>query len=217
MTATVASGLRSRSGRAMASPLRLTAVDADEGRIDIAWAAVLAEFEAAEAAMSRFREDSEITRLHRARQPMLGISRRLVAALGAADRAHRVTGGRFDARILADLERLGSVGVRQAWPSPAARRHEPGSRHRPSRLIRRDGRTGEIELLAPVDLGGIGKGLALRWARRRAVAILDRGFLLDAGGDIATQGQCGTEPWSIGIEDPGPGRPAGRDVRSSRG
>ena len=72
--------------------------------------------------------------------------------------------------------------------------------------MRRTGRRGPIELLAPVDLGGIGKGLALRWAARRAAAVLGfAGFLLDAGGDLASRGFRGGEPWSIGIEDPAGG------------
>jgi thiamine biosynthesis lipoprotein len=55
-----------------------------------------------------------------------------------------------------------------------------------------------------VDLGGLGKGIALR----RAAAAVSRRlggepFLLDAGGDIATGGWAFT--WSIGIEDPAGG------------
>ena len=57
-----------------------------------------------------------------------------------------------------------------------------------------------------MDLGGIGKGLALRWAARRATEVLGaKGFLLDAGGDLISSGYRGGEPWSIGIEDPAGG------------
>jgi thiamine biosynthesis lipoprotein len=63
-----------------------------------------------------------------------------------------------------------------------------------------------------VDLGGIGKGLALRWA----AAALDRwlatapgptlGYLVDAGGDIVASGTPdGTAPWLVAIEDPAGG------------
>ena len=58
----------------------------------------------------------------------------------------------------------------------------------------------------PVDLGGIGKGLALRWAADRAAKLLpDRsGFLLDAGGDIAVSGPGPASGWwLVAIEDPG--------------
>lgn len=197
--------LARREGRALASPLRLTvAAGAEPATIDLAWHAVEVEFAAVDLAMSRYRDDSEITQLHRARV-LPDPSRRLVAALSAADRASRVTGGRFDARVVVDLERLGSVGVPQAW-DPSSRPPNPvpvedgATAHR---FLRRDGRRGGITLLAPVDLGGIGKGLALRWAARRAASILGgTGFLLEAGGDIASHGLFGEARWSIGIEDP---------------
>jgi thiamine biosynthesis lipoprotein len=54
----------------------------------------------------------------------------------------------------------------------------------------------------PVDLGGIGKGLALRWAARAAARELGGALLLiDAGGDVVTRG-APDGGWSIGLEDP---------------
>jgi len=190
-----------REGRALASPLRLTVgAAADIGGVDRAWQGVVDVFAAVDAAMSRFRDDSEITRLNRARGPVAGLSRYLIAGLMAADRASRITDGRFDARVVVDLERLGFGGVRQA---AGTSRPDPTDTRR---LIRRDGRRGTIELVAPVDLGGIGKGLALRWAARRAAeALAGTEFLLDAGGDLVSHGSRTGEPWSIGIEDPNGG------------
>jgi thiamine biosynthesis lipoprotein len=63
-----------------------------------------------------------------------------------------------------------------------------------------------------VDLGGIGKGLALRWA----AGALDGsvvghaepalGYLIDAGGDIVASGSpAGRAPWLIAIENPAGG------------
>ena len=178
--ATVGPELVRREGRALASPLRLTVSGgASEAAIERAWAAIEAEFAAVDAAMSRYREDSEITRLNRAGS-LAAPSRRLVAALTAADRAGRITGGLFDARVVRDLERLGSIGVPQSPPAPGVATDAAGAGAgaaapyqvgRP--LLRRAGRRGVITLLAPVDLGGIGKGLALRWAARRAAATLE--------------------------------------------
>jgi len=185
-----------REGRSLGSPLRLLVEGRIEpARIDAAWDAVHQEFDAVDRTMSRFREDSEITALHRTARALVAVSPRLRAALALADRARRSTGGAFDAGIVIDLERLGSVGVRQGWPgasrAPNARAHAIG----PSR--------DSFALLSPIDLGGIGKGLALRWAARRAAGILgSTGFLLEAGGDIATRGTAGGEAWSVGIEDP---------------
>ena len=57
----------------------------------------------------------------------------------------------------------------------------------------------------PIDTGGIGKGLALRWAAAAALSALPAGsgMLLDAGGDIV---HAGVAPpgggWRIGVDDP---------------
>jgi thiamine biosynthesis lipoprotein len=190
--------------RAMASPLRLsvasTGSSQDIGRASAAWAAARDEFEACEQAMSRFRDSSEITRLNRRSatdQPEV-VSRRLSRALAACDRAHRVTGGRFDPRVLWDLERLGDRGA------PIGVRHHVDRRRRPppGRIIETtpDGR---VSLPEPVDLGGIGKGLTLRWAsssiERHGVA----SFLLEAGGDLVAHGNPPDGgPWLVAIEDP---------------
>ena len=63
-----------------------------------------------------------------------------------------------------------------------------------------------MAVAAPIDLGGIGKGLALRWA----AALLDRrgvtGYLLEAGGDLVAHGPGPDgDPWLVGIEDPAGG------------
>lgn len=197
--------LARRSGRALASPLALT-LRADQATADTAWAVVEAVFADIDRAMSRFREDSELTALcRRSPGPVDVASRMLVRALTAADRARRVTNGRFDPRIVAALERIGYAGVPQDGPPS----HRP--RTAASRVLVRDGRRGPISLPEPVDLGGIGKGLALRWAAAaidRLIAAAGRpceiaGYLLDAGGDIVMDGSpADGEPWHIGIEDP---------------
>jgi thiamine biosynthesis lipoprotein len=187
----------------MGSPLRLTVV-AETALAEAAWAEASAEFEASDAAMSRFRATSELTSLNRSAGSgaFVRVGRRLERAAAAAERARRVTGGRFDPRVLADLERLGDPGVdlgaavtpdfdRERWPSTPA--------------VRRDAR-GRLAVTRPLDLGGIGKGLALRWAARRIRATGPGDFLLDAGGDIVVRGRPpGDDRWRVGIEDPGGG------------
>lgn len=183
-------------GRAMASPLRLTTVGGDR---DSAWALVTATFEAAEQAMSRFRPTSDLVRLDAAAGAgrTVTVDRLLVRAVVAADRAHRLTGGRFDPRVLDDLERLGDRGV--PLTTDRARTDRGTSR----RIVSRWERGRALALDHPIDLGGIGKGLALRWAadalRRAGV----QRFLLDAGGDLVGSGQAPEGgPWQIGLEDP---------------
>jgi len=77
------------------------------------------------------------------------------------------------------------------------------------RWLHRDPRSRAVAIAAPLDLGGIGKGLALRWALEILAAALPEldtgtaGALLEAGGDLVARGiapQPG--PWLIGIESP---------------
>ncbi|HEX2626988.1 MAG TPA: FAD:protein FMN transferase, partial [Candidatus Limnocylindrales bacterium] len=163
----------SREGRALGSRLRLTvAAGTSPDRLDAAWAAAEAIFDEVDRAMSRFRDDSEVTLLNRRLARRAGAaaltapawipSRSLAAALVVADRARRMTGGRFDARVVEELDRLGAAGVSQgtSLESPANR-----IRRGSQPLVARNGR-GPLALLAPADLGGLGTGLALRWARR---------------------------------------------------
>jgi len=130
----------------------------------------------------------------------------LFEAVRAAFVAHESTGGRFDPRVLADLVGLGydrtlpfADGAETA-AGPTASRPAPG----PWRPRFRPGRRPELHLGgSAIDLGGIGKGLAVRWASR----VLRDGlgdFLLDAGGDCDCRG-TGPEAdgWRVGVEDPG--------------
>jgi len=190
----------------MGSPLRLTLGDvastspADGPR---AWQMVVESFEVSEAAMSRFRETSELTILNRLAGTDV-VSRpsvRLRRAFAASDRAHRITGGRFDPRVLSDLDRLGYRGA--ALPASgvadgsSARADRPGGR-----VLDRVGRDG-VRVARPIDLGGIGKGLALRWAAAELARDGLTDFLLEAGGDLIA---CGLDPsagpWLVGIGDP---------------
>lgn len=194
-----------RDGRALGSPLRLTFAGC-EADADRAWDLVEQVFAGVDAAMSRFRDDSALTRLCRASPNGLeDVPRVLVRALVVADRATRMTNGSFDPRIVSALERIGYTGVPQG-PTGTA----PGQpRSATGRLVARTGRHGSIALPAPVDLGGIGKGLALRWAAGAIERMFrdDResvlGYLLDAGGDIVTDGAPSPgEAWAIGVGDP---------------
>ncbi|MCL6596864.1 MAG: FAD:protein FMN transferase [Firmicutes bacterium] len=55
---------------------------------------------------------------------------------------------------------------------------------------------------APLDLGGIGKGLAVRWAARR-IGRETGNYLLNGGGDLILDGPGPQgEGWRIGVEDP---------------
>jgi thiamine biosynthesis lipoprotein len=188
-------------GRAMASPLRLSACAAPDAAAR-AWATVLDEFEACETSMSRFRETSELTALNRSAgtgRPVQ-VGRRLERAIVAADRARRVTDGRFEPRVLRDLERLGYPGGVELPDRTGPARPDASAA-----VARRTGR-GAFVIDQPIDLGGIGKGLALRWAAARVAATGVGRFLLEAGGDLVARGEPPERgPWRIGVEDPSGG------------
>ena len=195
--------------RAMGSPLRLITVGATDREAAAAWAAVDTEIEAAEQALSRHRETSDLTRANRAAgAAWVDVDQRLRRALATADRANRQTAGRFDARVLADLERLGSVGVPQAGALVMSTAAGPAKRPvlRPGeRWLSVEERRPRVRLAVPVDLGGIGKGLALRWSWRalRRATRAGIGAMLEAGGDIVVGGPSPDGGrWSVGIEDP---------------
>jgi thiamine biosynthesis lipoprotein len=187
----------------MASPLRLQVHGAPDDDAVAGWREVQDEFARSDAALSRFRADSDLTAANR--DAGSGVPRtvgaRLYRAVAAAERARRTTEGRFDARVLAHLERLGDTGT--PLPTGEGRLREPLRRPRERSLA----------LDRPHDLGGIGKGLTLRWALRRLDRLRARaaGVLLEAGGDIVVSGRPeGLSSWSIGVEDPlgGPGQAA---------
>ena len=196
----------------MGSPLRLTLSGLDAGDMaEALWRAARDDVEATEQALSRFRETSELTALNRALGRIVPVSPRLYAAVAASERARRVTGGAFDPRIHDDLERLGERGAAIGTDETdlaAAQWSRHGFVDRP--IAVRAPRDRSVRIDRRIDLGGIGKGLALRWAGRRLRQLLREarpaplpGFLLEAGGDIVCEGQAPEGgPWQIAIEDP---------------
>jgi thiamine biosynthesis lipoprotein len=208
--------------RAMGSRLRLHVVGEPGGRptdVQRAWERVSEDVETSESALSRFRHDSDLVALnrHAGTGVAVSVSRRLCQALSAAERARRATEGLFDVRVLGDLERLGygpgsdetAAGTSGGGWSIAPVDGLGGDTRRQAGWLKRDPVAGTVSLAEPVDLGGIGKGLALRWAARlltdRAGRLPPtwRAAILEAGGDLVLLGRPPAgERWPIGIEDP---------------
>lgn len=126
-------------------------------------------------------------------------------AIVEAERAHRLTAGRFDPRVLGDLVALGYDRSFELIAGGAGggrpRRRAPFPAPWRPRL-----RAGRVLLGEhPIDLGGIGKGLALRLAAG-VLAPVAEGFLIEAGGDCYCAGRAPqATPWRLGIEDPSGG------------
>lgn len=192
--------LATRVGRSMGSPLRLTT---PAPQVDAAWAAVVDTFERAEHDLTRFDRDSPLSRLNAgAGKGLRAVPVMLAAALRMAQRAYRASEGIFDPRIIGALEDAGEHAGVVLPSSPAELRADES-------WLRLDGRRGLAALDTPVDLGGIGKGLALRWAARAVRGLGVDDFLIEAGGDIVAVGAPLAEPaWMIAIEQPGSKDPA---------
>jgi thiamine biosynthesis lipoprotein len=190
--------VRSES-HAMGSRLTLALAGAvRDGAADAASAAVRDEFAETERALSRFRSDSELSVLNaRAADPEWhAVGERLWTCLVVSRRAHRITEGRFDPRVIAVLEAIGErAGV--SLPSVV-------KAHGDKMFVELDLRRRRVRLWHPIDSGGIGKGLALRWsAARLRREWPDAAFLLEAGGDLVVHGRPPhAGAWHIAIEDP---------------
>jgi thiamine biosynthesis lipoprotein ApbE len=186
------------SWTALGTSVHVLATDPDAlGRATMAVRDVLADVD---TAYSRFREDSELSRLNASAGRTVRVSLLLATAIDAAQRAARLTDGAVDptigqairvagydddfARIAADR---GPVTLR-AW-------HVPGWR-----AIRFDRRARTV-LLPPgveLDLGSTGKALAADLAARAALAAAGGGgVLVSLGGDIATEGAAPPGGWRI--------------------
>ena len=188
--------------RAMACQVIVT-VPARESPED---AAVMSEalevFGQVESECTRFDPASPLSRANAAPEESHRVPPYLFEALCEAFEAHRQTGGLYDPRVLKNLEVLGyDAGLRfdgsstrelgvplPTWSSPWSPNFVPGLR--------------EVVLEAPVDLGGIGKGLAVRWASEVLARRFDD-FIVEAGGDCFLSGRAPDgERWRVGVEDP---------------
>jgi thiamine biosynthesis lipoprotein len=184
----------------MGSPLRLTLVGGSSRDAARAWAMVRDDVERTEASLSRWREKSGLSQLNLAAGTgWVAVDGRLSAMLAASARAHRVSDGRFDPRVITRLEALGE---RAGIPLP-----EPGGGANSSKAgwLLVDPRRRMARLAAPIDSGGIGKGLALRWAidAIRRAGLMRSGLQLEAGGDLVIHGEAPQGgAWQIGVEDP---------------
>lgn len=157
-------------------------------------------------ACSRFRSDSELSRLNAAGGHPLTISATFAELITTALRAARLTGGDVDptcARALAslgydrdfaELQEAGDAPPRLTGPVGPV----PGWRNV---HLDQTGRRAWLEHGAQLDLGATAKA----WAADRCAAEiadnLDTGVLVSLGGDVSVAGQPPEDGWSIQVTD----------------
>jgi thiamine biosynthesis lipoprotein len=193
-----------RSFRAMGTSCAaaVTARSSSDPGAERALAAARDEVEACEQALSRFRSDSDLSRLNAAAGDWVRVDSRLVDALAAALRAREDTDGRFDPTILPALV---AAGYDRTFDELVERPARPADGFRAGAIVETDGSRARVERGAAVDLGGIGKGFsasralfAMHWAWGGLP-----GALVDLGGDVALAGETPDGgPWRVAIADP---------------
>jgi FAD:protein FMN transferase len=157
-------------------------------------------------ACSRFRPDSELTRLNAAGGARVAISATFADLLAAALRAAALTGGDVDptcARALsglgydrdfADVKAAGDVGPRltgSVGPLPGWRTVH----------LDADGRQAWLERGAQIDLGATAKAWAADHCAEQLADRLGCGVLVSLGGDVSVAGPPPEDSWRIRVTD----------------
>lgn len=164
----------------------------------------LAVFHDVERVCTRFDAASSLSRLNASPNRWHTVPALLIDAIDEAHAAYARTSGRFDPRILATLLSLGygrSLDFAQGGVSTNGR-NSPKQTPPPWRpRIRRASCAVHLGGIA-IDLGGIGKGLSVRWASK-VLANVTKDFLVEAGGDCFCAGRSPEGgAWRIAVEDP---------------
>lgn len=194
-------GLAARSWRALGTSAHVLVTDA--AALELADAAVRDVLDDVDAACSRFRPDSELSRLNARAGADVVASPLLATAIGASLRAAYLTGGAVDPTVgralrLAGYDRdfewiRGQIDGTAGMPAPTveavpgwlAVRFDPDAR-----VVRTPARV-------EIDLGSVGKALAADLAAAAAFEATGAGVVVSLGGDIATAGDPPAAGWQV--------------------
>ncbi len=159
--------------------------------------------ETIEQSLSRFRKDSELSSLNSRVGEPVTISPLMATVLKKAEEAYQMSQGLFDPRVIRVLQSIGYEGILDEKDA-ILREHDRAPKddglfiwHEPY----------VVELIAPIDLGGIGKGYTVDFLAGLVLQNFSKedltGFLVNAGGDVKLYGrQENGEPWTVGVENP---------------
>jgi FAD:protein FMN transferase len=192
-----------------------TLLVSEPGQVSAARAIADAELAAVDLACSRFRPDSELSRLNAADGAVTNVGELFADLLEAALRAARLTDGDVDPTCGQALAEIGYdrdfAEIRAADPlegGPPARPRRaartPGRHRVPGwRSVRLDHGQRLVQLAggAQLDLGATAKA----WAADRCAEIIAGrvgcGVLVSLGGDIAVAGPAPADGWRVRVTD----------------
>lgn len=185
------------SFRALGSQVNVW-LDTDDPAVDgvLALRQVPGWLEEIEAALSRFRPDSELSRLNQRLREWVDSSETMQCNLDAALRAARITGGLVTPLV---LRALVAAGYDRSFEMVHQVEASDGNEPMPVRRwesIQLDRAAGRVWLPDAIDLGGTAKGWAAQQVAQRLSA--HGPALVDLGGDIVGQGK----PWMVYVFDP---------------
>lgn len=181
----------------------------DPRRLDAAASLLREELDAIDLACSRFRPDSEISRLHERAGKQVRVGPLLAEALGVALRAARLTDGLVDPTVGSAVRVLGydrdfALVAADAGTSGSARRVPAATEPAPGwhrLLFDPVHRLVVLPRGIHLDLGATAKALAADRAARRIHTTLGCGTLVNLGGDLRSQGPTPAGGWQVALGD----------------
>jgi thiamine biosynthesis lipoprotein ApbE len=185
-------------GRALGGSSRVIVTRPAE--LAAATAAVDEVIKAIDLAASRFREDSELSRLNAAPETDVIVSPLLAQAIAAGLRGAEATGGAVDPTIGSAVRLAGYDADFAQVPPDGEALHLVAERVPGWRAVRFSAvtRTVRIPRGVEIDLGATAKALASDLAAAAALrAVGGGGVLVSLGGDIAVAGEAPIEGWPI--------------------
>jgi thiamine biosynthesis lipoprotein ApbE len=196
----------SASWEALGTNVVLRVADADADALAHARTRVECELDIIDRVCSRFRRDSELSRLNMWAGRPVHASRLLLEALELALEAAEVTDGDVDPTVGRALE---LVGYDRDWRLLAAPKGEPAPpvmtlRARAGwRMVELDSTAGTVRMPAGVrlDLGATAKAWAADRAAAAAFAATGRPALVSLGGDVSTSGPSPAGDWRVRVTD----------------
>ncbi|MFI5271706.1 MAG: FAD:protein FMN transferase [Ktedonobacterales bacterium] len=205
-----------RAARPMATAVSVRIATAPEraAAAEHAADACMQWFDEVDQRLSRFRPNSDLSRLNAAAGQWFAAPAMLFEVAMLAVAAAEASGGLFDPTLLRQLKALGYdrdfalIAQRETRPAddhPAPPRpHTPPASVAAWRGVQFDPARGRVKLPpgAELDLGGIAKGWAADSALARYCASFP-GALVNVGGDLRAQGgPAAGKAWSVGVRDP---------------
>lgn len=192
---------------AMGSVAHIISADTPAGVVE--WA--VTELERLEQCWSRFRADSELSRLNLGAGAWTDVSASMLLALSCAADLHRSTAGRFDPTIIDALERSGYDRTFESVAPESGAVARASTKVPGFAAVEIDEERSRVRLPVGtrIDLGGVGKGLAADLVARGIVDRGARSALVGLGGDLRARGEPiprnrdgEQRGWDVPVADP---------------